>query len=122
AVAISLSTLLAFLLLLALAVVMWWRLLFRKLSPIGQTFARMTVLGRLAGVTPRPAQTAAEYGASLAAQMPDQRAEIETITELYVRERWAPDAPDPTSLGDRWRNVRDRLLRQIARRRPRRFR
>ncbi len=121
AVAISLSMLIAFLLLLALAVVMWWRLLFRKLSPIGRTFARMAVLGRMAGVTPRPAQTAAEYGASLAAQMPEQRAEIETITELYVRERWAPEAPDPAALGDRWRAVRDRLFQRIVRRVPRRF-
>lgn len=120
AVTLSLSTLIALLLLVALALALWWRLLFRKFSPISRTFARMTVLGRLAGVRPRPAQTAAEYGAALAAQIPDQRDEIAAITELYVRERWAPDAPDPATLGERWRAVRDRLLRQIARRVPRR--
>jgi hypothetical protein len=120
AVTISLSTLIALILLAALSLTLWWRLLFRKFTPISRTFARMAVLGRLAGVRPRPAQTAAEYGAALSAQIPEQRDAIEAITELYVRERWAPDAPDPATLGDRWRAVRDRLVRRIARRAPRR--
>jgi transglutaminase-like putative cysteine protease len=118
AITLSLSTLLALILLVALVVLAWWRLLYRRLSPISQTFARMALLGRLAGVPPKPAQTAAEYGATLAREIPDQRTEIETITELYVRERWSPQAPDVNeSLGMRWRTLRDRLLRRITQRR-----
>lgn len=120
AIAISFSTLLALLLLAVVGVALWWRLLFRRLSPISQTFARMALLGRFAGVRAEPAQTAAEYGATLAARVPDQHAEITSITELYVRERWSPEAPEPTAtLGTRWLAVRDRLLRQITQRRPR---
>ena len=118
AVTISLSTLLALLLLLVVGVAVWWRLIFRRLSPISQTFARMALLGRFAGVRPTPSQTAAEYGALLAARNPDQGPEIESITDLYVRERWSPNAPESTAtLGQRWQTVRARLLHQITRRR-----
>lgn len=121
AVSISLSLVIALLLLVVLSVALWWRLLFRRLSPISRAFARMTVLGRLAGVPPRPAQTASEYGAALAAQVPDQRSEIEAVTELYVRERWDAAPPDVgDALTSRWQRLRTRLVQQITRRRLRR--
>ena len=82
AVTISLSTLLAALLLLIVVGLAWWRLIFRRLSPISQTFARMALLGRFAGIRPNPSQTAAEYGSMLASRIPDQRAEIENITDF----------------------------------------
>ncbi len=121
-ITLSLSTLLALILLALLAVAVWWRLLFRKLSPISQVFGRMATLGRIAGVPPAPAQTASEYGATLAARFPDQQPEIEAITELYVRERWAPDAPEPTTLTERWQQVRDGLVRRIGASLPARVR
>jgi transglutaminase-like putative cysteine protease len=121
AITVSLSLVIALLLLAVLSVALWWRLLFRRLSPISRAFARMTVLGRMAGVPPRPAQTASEYGAALAAQVPDQRGEIEAVTELYVRERWDAEPPDAAdTLAARWQQLRARLVRQITRRRLRR--
>lgn len=123
AVTISFSLLLAIALLLALGVALWWRRLFRSFSPVSRTFGRMAVLGRLAGVPSHVAQTATEYGEQLAAQSPDQRDEIESITEMYVQERWAP-APtgDTASLEARWQSVRDALLRRIRQTVPERLR
>jgi hypothetical protein len=121
AVTISLSLVLVLVLLVLLSVVLWWRLLFRRLTPISRAFARMTVLGRLAGVPPRPAQTASEYGAALSAQIPDQRGEIEAVTDLYVRERWDVEPPEATdAITSRWQRLRARLVQQITRRRLRR--
>ncbi|MBA3826438.1 MAG: DUF4129 domain-containing protein, partial [Ktedonobacterales bacterium] len=87
-----------------------------------QIFGRMTTLGRIAGVTPAHAQTASEYGATLGARFPDQQPEIEAITELYVRERWSPDAPEPSTLTERWQRVRDGLVRRIGESLPARLR
>ncbi len=114
---ISLGLLVAILLLLGLALVMWWRLAYRALSPIGQIFARMALLGRIAGVKPQPSQTATEYGAALAARLPGQQQAIEDITERYVVERWAPTPPEvDASLAAHWYAVRDDLARRAARR------
>lgn len=120
AVTISLSTLLAILLLLALGAVAWWRMLYRSLSPISQTFARMALLGNFAGIRANPSLTATEYGEELAQRIPEQRQAISEITELYVRERWAPDAQVvPQQLSERWRAVRDSLFKSVRLRKPR---
>jgi transglutaminase-like putative cysteine protease len=116
-VTISLGLLLALILSVALAVVLWWRLIYRRLSPIGQIFARMALLGRFAGVPPRRAQTATEYGVALATRFPEHREAIGGITQQYVEERWAPTpAESDASLLAHWRSVRDDLARIVARR------
>lgn len=112
-VAISFSLVLAIVLLFLLGIGAWWRLLFRALSPISRTFVRMALLGGMAGIRPKPAQTAGEYGAALADQLPEQRGAIEEITELYVRERWSPEPPDHTALGAGWNALRTDLVRRV---------
>ncbi len=112
-IAISLSLLLALALLVFLGLTTWWRLIFRALSPISQTFRRMALLGNLVGIQPRPAQTASEYGELLSSRIPRHREAIEEITELYVRERWSPDAPSHASLTTRWNALRTDMLRHV---------
>jgi hypothetical protein len=120
-VAISLSLLIALILLALLGILAWWRLIFRGLSPISQTFARMALLGRFAGVKPQAAQTASEYGEALASRIPGHKAAIDEITDLYVYERWAPTTPNATpTLAERWRGLRSDLVRATVRRWPRR--
>jgi len=119
-IGISLTLLIVVALLLSLAVATWWRIIFRSLSPTSQTFARMALLGRLAGVKSPPAQTAGEYGAALSQQLPAQKSAIDEITEHYIYERWAPDPlPPSATIGERWQALQRDLLRTIARRRPR---
>lgn len=120
-VAISLSLLIALILLAILGIIAWWRLIFRGLTPISQTFARMALLGRFAGVKPQAAQTASEYGEALSSRIPAHKAAINEITDLYVYERWAPAVPNATpTLGERWRELRADLVRATVRRWPRR--
>ncbi len=119
-VGVSLSLIIAVMLLAVLAALAWWRLIFRGLTPIGQAFARMAFLGRLAGARPLRSQTATEYGAALAERLPGQRPAIEEVTQLYVLERWAPAAPEITpTFGERWQRLRGALLRAILRRKKR---
>lgn len=95
----------------------WWLLLFRSLSPVGRTFARMTLLGRLAGVKADPSQTASEYGKLLGEQIPEQRSTIDEITKSYVRERWAPVVvAQPLPNNERWQRLRNDLLRRLPQR------
>jgi hypothetical protein len=118
-VALSFSTLLALALLTALAALAWWRLIYRGLSPISQKYARMAFLGHLAGVPARPDQTASEYSATLADRVPEQREAIADITELYQRERWSNSPPqEPHILEERWRGLRDTLVRRVRVRPP----
>ncbi|HEY7849924.1 MAG TPA: transglutaminase domain-containing protein, partial [Ktedonobacterales bacterium] len=97
---------------------LWWRSLFRSLSPAAASFARLILLGVWAGAPPRPSQTPRAYARQLAAVAPEQRAAIERVGALYARERWGdPLTPgeidDVPTLYDRGRTG---LIAAIARR------
>lgn len=87
-VGLGLGALLILLALIAAAVVLWWRALFRTLSPIAAAFARVTLLGSWAGAPPRRSQTPGEYVERLGTLVPSQRGAFRRLSDLYARERW----------------------------------
>jgi transglutaminase-like putative cysteine protease len=97
---------------------LWWRRLFRGLSPVAQTFGRVTVLAGWAGLRPKRTQTPFEYIEELQQHIPVQADSLHRLGELYVQERWG--APDENAgiLGELrhlWAGLRGSLLRAVLR-------
>jgi transglutaminase-like putative cysteine protease len=87
-VGLSLSLLIALILMIAALFATWWRLLYRGLSPVTAAFARILRLGRWAGAPPKRSQTPDEYAEQLAGVIPGQRRSLRRLSELYAAERW----------------------------------
>ena len=85
---LGLSLAIALLLLAAALFTLWWRLLFRGLSPVSAAFARVSRLGAWAGAPPGRAQTPAEYGEELGNIIPAERSSLRDLSTLYAQERW----------------------------------
>ena len=112
-------SLLIALLLLALAIFsLWWRMLFRGLSPVASIFARVAHLGTWAGAPPRHSQTPTEYTERLARIVPGQRTALERLGEIYSRERYGGGAPASatTELPHIYEQVRASVASVILRR------
>jgi len=110
---------LALLLLLFGASSLWWRRLFRGLSPVAQTFGRVTLLASWAGFKPRRTQTPFEYMQALQQHMPAQAEPLQRLGELYVSERWGAQAENAgvrEELLRLWMGVRGGLVRAVLRR------
>lgn len=110
---------LALLLLFLGASSLWWRRLFRGLSPVAQTFGRVTLLASWAGVKPKRTQTPFEYIGELQQRLPVQAEPLQRLGELYVSERWgAPreSAGVREELARLWMGVRGGLVRAAMRR------
>jgi transglutaminase-like putative cysteine protease len=107
----------------ALAFVAWQRPL-RGLSVGERAFAQFVQLARLVGLRPRPVETPFEYGARVAGAIPEASGEISTITDAYVRERFArrPADGEAGRLAQAWLSLRKTLLRDGTRWRLQRFR
>lgn len=91
------SLLIVLLLLVALLFSLWWRLVFRGLSPITAAFARIARLGTWAGAPPRRSETPDEFAEHLAHVVPGQRAALLRLSTLYSRERYGGGAGDESS-------------------------
>jgi transglutaminase-like putative cysteine protease len=87
-VGLSLSLLIALILMFAALFATWWRLLYRGLSPVTAAFARVLRLGRWAGAPPQRSQTPDEYAEQLAGVIPGQRRSLRRLSDLYAAERW----------------------------------
>lgn len=87
-VGLSLSTIILLALLALALFIVWWRLLYRGLSPVAMAFARVARLGAWAGAPPRGSQTPDEYVEQLGRVTPSQRPALRELTQLYARERW----------------------------------
>jgi transglutaminase-like putative cysteine protease len=115
------GSLLALLLLVLGATSFWWRRLFRGLSPVAQTFGRVTLLASWAGFQPKRTQTPFEYIEELQQRLPAQAEPLQRLGELYVRERWSPPT-EGTGLRDEllrlWMSLRGGLVRAVVRRPP----
>jgi transglutaminase-like putative cysteine protease len=85
---LALLFLLAFALLVVAGFLLWWRALYRRLPPAAGAFARITRLGAWSGSPPRRDQTPYEYAGELAAVIPAERATLDQLSDLYVRDRW----------------------------------
>lgn len=91
------SLIIVLLLLFAVLFTIWWRLIFRGLSPITAAFARIARLGTWAGAPPRRSQTPDEYAEQLAHVLPGQRPALLRLSALYARERYGGAAPEETT-------------------------
>ena len=100
------------------AFILWWRLLYRHLSPIGASLGRVALLGGWAGAAPRRSQTPGEYAEALGKVVPSQRATLRRLSDLYSRERWGGGAS--ATAGDEapqlYERVRASLVPLIVRR------
>ncbi len=109
---ISLSGILALLLLAAIGLFFWVKLLARGLSPIGAMFWRMAVLGRYTGMRVTPSQTASEFGAALSQKIPEHATTITEITSQYIEERWSNGtARQSFDIIQKWKALRSSLIR-----------
>jgi transglutaminase-like putative cysteine protease len=109
---------LAVLVLLFGATSLWWRRLFRGLSPVAQTFGRVTLLAGWAGMKPRRTQTPYEYIGELEEHLPVQAGSLHRLGELYVEERWgAPNRSEGAlaELRQLWAHLRGTLVRAVLR-------
>jgi hypothetical protein len=117
-VLLGLGVLPLILLLIAGAVLLWWRTLFKNYTPVAGGFARLTLLGSLAGVRPKRSQTPREYASQLGDAAPAQRATLERVGALYSRERWGGPLPphEAASIEQLYSHGRRALLSAIAQR------
>jgi transglutaminase-like putative cysteine protease len=85
---------LTLLLLLAFGMfLLWWRLLYRRLTPAAAALARIGRLGAWAGTPPGRTQTPDEYVEQLSDLMPGHRSELRELGDVYDRERWGGGMP-----------------------------
>lgn len=113
------ASLLIVLILLALALfALWWRMLYRGLTPVAAAFARVAHLGAWAGAQPKRSQTPAEYADQLARVIPGQRPTLERLGEIYSRERYGGGAPQEAAneLPHLYEQVRTSVTPVIVRR------
>lgn len=87
-VGIGASLFIILVLICAMVVMIWWRLLYRGLSPVTSAFARVAKLGSWAGAPPARSQTPREYAEQLSEVIPLQRESLRKLGDLYSRERW----------------------------------
>lgn len=112
-------TVIILLALLALAFfIIWWRLLYRGLSPVAMAFARVARLGAWAGAPPRKSQTPDEYAEHLGRVVPGQRPALRELSQLYARERWGGGLSQETAskLPHLYEQVQRSISRIIAQR------
>src|SRR6266571_1344168 len=103
-VGLTIATLLcSFLVLLAAICTYWWRNLYRNASFVSGMYWRICRAASWAGLPPLGSQTPYEYSAMLSRNVPAQTAApLRRLTDLFVRERWAPThhAPHPAEQAD----------------------
>lgn len=112
-VGLSLSVVILLALLALAFFIVWWRLLYRGLSPVATAFARVARLGAWAGAPPRGSQTPDEYVEHLGRVIPSQRPALRELTQLYARERWGGGLPQETT--GRLPRLYDQTQRSISR-------
>lgn len=117
-VGLGLSGLVIIVLVAAAAFLLWWRLLYRGLSPAAMAFARLTRLGRWAGAPPLRAQTPNEFVERLGTVVPAQREALRQVGEIYSRERWGgrPSSATNAELPRLYERIQRSVTPVIARR------
>jgi transglutaminase-like putative cysteine protease len=104
-------------------VVVWANRGLGGLEPSSATYERLCRWAGFVGLPPEENATPFEYADDLADTIPDQRGEIATIANLYVRERFGRHRPFPgevVEVEQAWRGLRwpllARLLHRVRRR------
>ena len=112
-------------LVIAVAIAVGWRALLSAPSDVPGAYRKLRRLSRLAALGPRPQQTPHQWGAVIAAALPEQRAPVAVIVDAYARRTYAgpagasadADAGATASLHDAWNRLRVPLLLYALRRR-----
>ena len=94
----------------------WWRL--SRLDRTAEMYGKMTRLGALLGLPPRPHQTPLEYGRALARQTPSHAWAVLDITEAYAAYRYSPwrvSISQRLNAEHAWGRLRGVLLRRLLR-------
>lgn len=73
----------------------WWRNLYAGSSLIAGAYWRVCRLASLVGLSPRAWQTPYEFSQVLCQRVPREARPLWRLTELFVRERWAPSYQAP---------------------------
>jgi hypothetical protein len=114
AIAISLVFLAALLGLLIAGFIIWWRALYKGASPVAGRVARIARLGAWSGRPPRPDQTPYEYADQLGSAVPEARAPVRELADLYVRERWGGQPAASATAATLYERARMALTRAIV--------
>jgi transglutaminase-like putative cysteine protease len=90
-----------------------WQRPLRGLTVAERAFAQFTRLAGLVGLRPSNVETPYEYGSRVSGAIPEAAGEIHTITDAYVRERFARRPADDQAgfIGGAWARLRGTLLR-----------
>jgi transglutaminase-like putative cysteine protease len=115
-IGLTIAFLVALLLLLVAAFVVWWRALYRGLPPIGAAFARMSRLGTWSGSPPRRDQTPYEYANALGQVVPEEEPTLSRLSDLYVLDRWGGVAAPAAEARSLYQRLRLALARAILNR------
>jgi transglutaminase-like putative cysteine protease len=115
-VGIALAFLIAFALLVIGGFLAWWRALYRRLSPVGGAFARVSRLGAWSGSPPSRDQTPYEYADQLGHVVPSERATLRRLTDLYVQDRWGGVSAPAAETASLYLRVRAALTQTIVHR------
>lgn len=105
---------------LGVAGMVWWYRRFAPLDLVSQTYEKVVVLARLAGLRPRPWQTPLEFADRLRAEVGDVSADIETVFGAFVRVRFGRrqlDEAEQARVSVAWGRLRGRIIRRILTRR-----
>jgi hypothetical protein len=103
----------------ALLAVGWWmaeHVGFRGLTPVDRAYARLLRLGRLFGRPLRAAETPWEWARAVGQAVPDAAGPVASITDLYVRSRFARDATPAPGSRLLWRQARSAWVQGWLRR------
>ena len=115
-VGLGVAFLLVLLLLIASGFLLWWRALSRRLSPITGALVRVSRLGSWLGAPPTPEQTPYDYAEALGSRVPAERQTFESLTDLYVEERWGGQAAPDDEAATVYQRAQSALVRAIANR------
>jgi transglutaminase-like putative cysteine protease len=81
--------LISILIFLFAALTYWWRSLFANSTAVAGIYWRTCWLASKVGLSPKNSQTPYEYSEMLIQHVPEGKAPLRRLTEMFVRERWA---------------------------------
>ena len=84
-----------------------------SVSAIRAVYRELLRLGVSLGIARRPSETPYEYRPRLAERLPEDRWDIDSLTEAYVRVRYTPESPSPADV-ESARDALDRIRSAAA--------
>jgi transglutaminase-like putative cysteine protease len=99
----------------------WWRSLYANSTVVAGMYWRICWLASKAGLSPKISQTPYEYSEMLIQHVPEGKAPLRRLTEMFVHDRWATPyhATPPCDIEDierLWPTLRNMLLSLLIKR------